>query len=82
MRYEYTDCRGYPIFYYLISVCMMFSSVKMRIVFWYHKVRILRVVVVLGMTPLELMQFMIPPSEMVQGRVQQMLILELIMMTI
>ena len=48
---------------------MMFSSVL-----------ILEAMVVLGLKPLELMQYLVPPLELVQGGVKQLLILELITM--
>ena len=37
----------------------------------------LEVIVVMGLTPLELMHYLIPPSELVQGGLQQLLIVEL-----
>ena len=60
---------------------MMFESVQMRLVLWCHKVRVLEVMVVMGLTPLELMQYLIPPSDLVQGGVQQLCIVELILMS-
>ena len=38
------------------------------------------VMVVMGLTPSELMQYLRPTSELVQGGVQQLLIVELILM--
>ena len=43
-------------------------------------VLILEVMVVMGLPPSELMQCLIPPSDLVQVEVQQLLILELIPM--
>ena len=74
MRDEYTNCRGDMIVYYLITLCMMFYSVQMRLVWGCHKVIFLEVIVVMGLTPLEMMHYLIPPSELVQGGVQQLFI--------
>ena len=46
----------------------------------FASVLILEVMVVLGLTPLEHMNFPRPTPEMVQGGVQQLLIMELIVM--
>ena len=53
---------------------MMFASVYMRLVWWFHKVLFLEVMVVLVLTPLELMQCLIPTSDLEQVGVQQLLI--------
>ena len=41
---------------------------------------ILEVMFTLGLTPSKMMQYLGPPSELVQGRVQPLLIVELILM--
>ena len=56
VRDGYTVCWGDAIVYYLNVVCMLFVSVL-----------ILEVMVVLGLTPLELMQCLVPPSDLLQG---------------
>ena len=46
---------------------MIFTSVQMRLVLWCQKVQFLKGFVVLGLTPSELMQCLIPPPEILKG---------------
>ena len=46
---------------------MIFTSVHMRLVLWCQKVQFLKGFVVLGLTPWELMQCLIPPPEILKG---------------
>ena len=69
VRDEYTGCWGNVIFLCLSAVYMMFACEL-----------ILEVMVVLLLPLLELMQCMRPTSDLVQGGVQELVILELVPM--
>ena len=58
IRDEYTSCWGNMIAVYMMLYCVL----------------ILEVIVLLGITPSELMQCLRPPLELVQDEVQQLLI--------
>ena len=57
VRDEYTGCWGYVIVLCLSAVYKIFSC---ELIF--------EVIFVIGLSPSELMQCLIPPSELVQGR--------------
>ena len=67
---EYTGCWGNKIVWCYITVCMMLDCVM-----------ILEVMVVMGLPTLEIMRCLITPLYLVQGGVQQLLIVELIPMS-
>ena len=69
MRDEYTGCWGNAIVLCLRAVYMIFACDL-----------ILEVMVVMELPPSELMKCMRPPLELVQGGVQEMVILELVPM--
>ena len=56
------------------------SSMKVTPVFWWQKVRFSDLVFVVLLTPLKLTQYLRPPSDLVQGAMQKLLIVELILM--
>ena len=58
---------------------MMLDSVQIILVWWCQKVIFLEVVLVLVLTTSDLMQFLRPPSELLQCGVQQIFNVELIM---
>ena len=51
-------------------------------VWWWKKVRFFEVMVVLGITPLELTQCLRPPPEMVRSGAKQLFIVEVIPMEV
>ena len=67
---EYTGCWGNTIVWCYITVCMMLDCVM-----------ILEVMVVMVLPTLEIMRCLITPLYLVQGGVQQLLIVELIPMS-
>ena len=81
MRDEYSDCGVNVIVKHRDALCIIFAlAVRGTPVWWSHKVQISEVMVVMGLTPSELTQCLIPPSELVNGRVQLLFIVELIQM--
>ena len=81
-RDKYTNCGGDAIVQCGNRVCVILAwTVMARPVWWCQKVRFLEVIAILGLTPSEMTQCIIPPSELVQDEVQQLLILELITMS-
>ena len=78
---EYTNCGGDAIVQYGNEVCMMFAcTARVTPVSWQQKVVFLEVMVVMVLTPSLLTHCPRPPSEPVQGGVQQLFIVELIPM--
>ena len=79
-RGEYTNCGGDAIVQYGNAFYMLFSwTVRVTPVWWWQNVQFLEVMVVMKLTPSELAQYMIPPLELVQGRLQQLFIVDPIM---
>ena len=80
-RDKYTDCGGDVIVQFGNRVCVILAwTVRARPVWWCQKVQFLEMIGILGMTPSEMTQYIIPPSELVQDEVQKLLIVELITM--